>query len=181
MKGAPLTGSRFLLTLLVLALVLALYIKSFLLPAILFRETASTAGHVFGEPGNLVRMGSKMAFLSLFGPFLLNFAVLANPLLLAGGTLLLLRRAKMAVTCLALAALFALQTFQLLLFPIPEDEGGVNHSYMVHPLAGWYCWFTAILIALILAAYSQFVPERRGSDRVTDSTLNQPDSPSPER
>ena len=142
-----------MLTLVVLGIVLALYAESFYLPAILFRET-TTLGHLqTPAAGHLVRSGAKMASLGLFGPSLLNFAILANPLLLAGSVLLVMRRTRVAVLCLGGATLCALQTFQLLLFPIPEDEGGVMHSYMVHPLAGWYCWFAAILLALALAVY----------------------------
>ena len=150
--------SRSLLTFVVLGVVLALYLESFRLPAILFDLTSTRAPAPLSS-GNLVRSGSKMALLSLFGPLMVNFAVLANPLLLAGGALLILRRTRAAVLCLAVAALVALQTFQLLLFPIPEDEGGVMHSYMVRPLAGWGCWFGAILLALALALYCHFVRE----------------------
>ena len=151
---------RSVLMVVVLVVVLILYVASLSQPAILFRLASTAGGHVQMQAGTVVRSGAKMVFLSLFGPFLLNFAVLANPLLVAGGVLLLRRRTRAALVSLAVAALLALQTFQLLIFPIPEDEGGVMHAYMVRPLAGWYCWFAAILLALALALYSHFVPEQ---------------------
>ena len=160
---------RFILTFIILGIVLALYFESFPLPAVLFCTTAShvrpagvqSAARVCSET---IRPGSRMAFLSLFAPFLLNFAGFANPLLLVGGTLLVLRRTRAAVGCLAAAALCALQTFQLLLFAIPEDEGGVMRSFMIHPLVGWYCWFAAILLALLLAV-SLHMAEAKPVDR----------------
>ena len=100
--------------------------------------------------GHVVKMGKQMALGSLLGLFFGNFAVLANPLLVAGCILILLQRGRMAINCLAWALICALQTFQLMLVPYHEDEGGVVLSYMVHPLIGWYCWFGAILLALLL-------------------------------
>ncbi|AEU36712.1 hypothetical protein AciX8_2395 [Granulicella mallensis MP5ACTX8] len=108
-------------------------------------------GGVEFPAGHVVKTGTQMALGGLLGPFLGNFAVLANPLLLFSCILVLLRRTRGAILCLAFAVPLALQTFQLMTMPYHEDEGGVLVSYMVHPLAGWYCWFGAILLALTLA------------------------------
>ena len=132
-------------------IIATLFAMSFCEPAIFFRQMSAGPRGVLSPAGYVVKMGGQMALGSLLGPFFGNFAVLANPLLLAGCILILFRRARTAVICLTWAIIFALQTFQLMLVPYHEDEGEVLLSYMVHPLVGWYCWFGAILLALLLA------------------------------
>ncbi len=144
-------GLRLFRTLLLLMIVIALYVVSFREPAIYFRQMSNGINHTQYPVGHVVKMGRQMALGSLLGPIFGNFAVLANPLLIVGCVLILLKRTQQAVTCLALALLFALQTFQMMVVPYHEDEGGVVLSYMVYPLVGWYCWFGAILLALLLA------------------------------
>lgn len=148
---------RSLRTLLFLALVFALFVISFPLPAILFRQMATGAGGLLSPVGQVMKTGKTMAVGSLLGPLFGNFAVLANPLLLAECVLILRRKARAAVICLALAVLLSLQTFQLMVLPYHEDEGGVLVSFMIRPLVGWYCWFGAIVLALLLALEQHLV------------------------
>ena len=150
--------------------VIALFALSLQQPAILFRQVSTGPGGVEFPAGHVIKTGMQMAFGGLFGPFFGNFAGLANPLLLAGCILILLRRTRGAILCLAFAVPLALQTFQLKSMPYYEDEGGVMLSYMVHPLAGWYCWFGAILLALTLAIVEHFSLRRQS----TRSKVNQP-------
>ncbi len=141
---------------LVLILVSTLFVISFHQPAILFRQMSTdSTPHILHPAGLEVKTGIQMALGGLFGPLFGNFAILANPLLLAGCVLILGGKNRLAVRCLALAVLLALQTFQLMLLPYHEDEGGVMVSFMVHPLLGWYCWFGAILLAFLLAVERQ--------------------------
>jgi hypothetical protein len=136
-----------------LAVIFILYVVSFCLPAIYFRTVSTNpTGSTPTPAGYTTKSGIQMAFASLCGPLVGNFAGLANPLMIAGCVLLFLRRGRPALICLALAAVFALQSFQLIFRPYYEDEAGVMLSYMLHPLVGWYCWFGAILLALALAA-----------------------------
>ncbi|QHN03116.1 hypothetical protein FTO74_06845 [Granulicella sp. WH15] len=146
--------------------VTALFALSLQQPAILFRRM-STAGprNAMIPAGYVVKTGKQMALGGLLGPLLGNFAVLANPLLLVGCILILFRRTGEAILCLALAVIFALQTFQLRVQPYHEDEGGVFLSYMIHPLTGWYCWFGSILLALTLACVQQWSDHRTAGDQ----------------
>ena len=138
-------------TLLFTVLALALFASSFALPAILFRRMSHGPGGRLWPAGLVVKTGKTMALGSLLGPLFGNFAVAANPLLFVGCILMLRRKTKAAIVCLGLAVLLALQTFQLMVLPYHEDEGGVLVSFMVRPLVGWYCWFGAMLLAFFLA------------------------------
>jgi hypothetical protein len=111
---------------------LLLYVQSFRLPALLFRQVASTGAVVRSLPTPVVKTGSQLLLASLAGPFLLNFAFFANPLLFVGWVWLWARRDRPALFCMAGAMLCALQTFQVRLFPYPEDEGGVMQSFLLH-------------------------------------------------
>ena len=142
-------------------IVTTLFATSFREPAIFFRQMSTGPHGVLFPAGHVVKMGKQMALGSLLGPFFGNFAVLANPLLVAGCILIFLQRGRMAINCLAWAVICALQTFQLMLVPYHEDEGGVVLSYMVHPLIGWYCWFGAILLALLLALEQNWSARQR--------------------
>ena len=152
---------RFFRTLLVLMFVITLFATSFHEPAIFFRQTSTGPHGVRFPAGYVVKTGKQLALASLLGPFFGNFAVFANPLLIAGCILILLQKTRMAVNCLAWAVACALQTFQLMLLPYHEDEGGVSLSYMVHPLIGWYCWFGAILLALLLSLEQNWTERHR--------------------
>lgn len=131
--------------------IFALYITSFFLPAAFFRTVVRNAAGVESPAGHREKHGTQMAFASIFGPLVLNFAGLANPLFIAGCVLLLTGKSKPAVWVLALALLFTLQTFQMLKYPFYEDEARVMVSYLVRPLVGWYCWTGSIALALALA------------------------------
>jgi hypothetical protein len=78
-------------------------------------------------------------------------AILANPLLLLGWSLFLMRRDRWAAATLGVALLFAMQTFQLRESGMYEDESGSNISYLNHPLIGWYLWVAAMLLPLAAA------------------------------
>lgn len=126
-----------------------LYLASFFLPAILFRSVTQHGGKYVPSGGMQVYFGSNMALASVFGPLCFNFAGLANPFWLIGSYLFLMNKLRPARICLAIAALLALQTFQLLIQPLPYDEGEVVQGILVHPLIGWYAWLTALLLPLL--------------------------------
>ena len=94
-----------------------------------------------------------MLFASLMGPCFLNFAGVANILLIAGLVSLLRNRMRGARTYLSIAALLTLQTFQMRLIEFPFDEAGVRNGLLLHPLAGWYVWAASIVLPLGVAVY----------------------------
>ncbi len=86
---------------------------------------------------------------SLFGPLWLNFAGVSNPLWLVGCVLLLRHKLRPARICLVLAVFLALQTFQLRFQPMSFDGGETALGFLIHPLIGWYAWFSALLLPLL--------------------------------
>lgn len=126
---------------------LLLWIVSLCVPALAFHE----------NPGPNVSVvhhsGFEMMFASIFGPFELNFAILANPLLLISWILLGKQKFRATYITLGFALFFALQTFQLYVTPFMEDEGGSNKSYLTHPLIGWYLWMAAIILPFAAAIH----------------------------
>lgn len=100
------------------------------------------------------------AGMSIFSPLFLNFAILANPLLLVGWILLGKQKFRAASITLGIAVFCALQTFQLRVFPLLEDEAGANVSYLTHPLIGWDLWMTAILLPFAAAIYFRNLAKR---------------------
>ena len=156
-------------TMLLLLAVFALFASSFQGPAIYFRLMATDEHHSLYPQGHVVKTGTQMLLSSVAGPFFGNFAGMANPMLIVGCTFIVLRRSREAMRYLGLAVLFALQTFQLMVLPYHEDEGGVMQSYMVHPLAGWYRWFGAILLALAIAVEQHWSLRRQSIIEATKS------------
>jgi hypothetical protein len=135
--------------LLVIFISLGLWLVSIFLPAVQFHENpGSTWSHT------ITHSGFEMLFFSaLFGWFSGNFAFLANPLLLFGWIFLGQQRYRRALCWLAPAPLLAMQTFQLRHTTWHEDEGGVNNSFMTHPVIGWYVWLASILLPLAVAIH----------------------------
>lgn len=128
-----------------------LYLASFFLPAILF-SSVTRHGNNYVPSGNMqVYYGSNMAMVSVFGPLSFNFAGFANPLWIVGCAMLLAKRVRAARLCFFLAACLALQTFQLRFDPLPYDEGEVVQGLLVHLLIGWYAWFTALVLPLLVS------------------------------
>jgi hypothetical protein len=132
---------------------IAFYAEALSHSALLYRITA----HSWNGSNTFIRMqtytGAQMLHNSVVGPFVLNFAGLANPLLWFSWLLLLSGRIDYAFLSSRAAAVLSLQTFQNLLFPIPLDEGGVQHAKLVHPLLGYYLWAASILITLAACWY----------------------------
>jgi len=137
---------------------IALYVQALSHSALLYRITA----HSWNGSNTFIRMqtytGAQMLHNSMVGPFVLNFAGLANPLLWFSWLLLLSGRIDYAFLSSRAAAILSLQTFQNLLFPIPLDEGGVQHAKLAHPLLGYYLWAASILITLAASWYWRTVP-----------------------
>ncbi|MGI4831759.1 MAG: hypothetical protein ACRYFU_26795 [Janthinobacterium lividum] len=138
-----------------------LFILSFFLPAILFRSVKLHESKYLPSGDMQVYSGSSMAMVSVFGPLSLNFAGVANPLWIAGCALLLARKSRPARLSLVLAALLALQTFQLRIQPLPYDEGEMVQGLLVHPLIGWYTWFTALLLPLVCSFMPTADPKQK--------------------
>ncbi|WP_419805890.1 hypothetical protein [Terriglobus sp.] len=123
---------------------------SFSLPAIVFRLSTDNGRHNMPfETETYSGMG--MFFASILGPCFLNFAGVANILLLVGLILLLRNRPRGARINLGIAALLTLQTFQMRLIEFPFDEAGVRNGLLLHPLVGWYVWAGSILLPLAVA------------------------------
>jgi hypothetical protein len=161
----------------VIALSLGLYAASLVLPALQLRyhhegmvapmapaiAAAPAYPPVLTPPPNplpapapppdpiITHVGWKMLLVSIAGPMDGNLAILANPLLLLGWSLFLMRRDRWAAATLGVALLFAMQTFQLRESGMYEDESGSNISYLNHPLIGWYLWVAAMLLPLAAA------------------------------
>src|ERR1700722_20040768 len=81
-----------------------------------------------------IHTGTQMLTLSIFGPLQMNFAGLANPLLWASWLFLLFGNLRNTFACAFSAALISLQTFQLILIPIPLDESGNNYETLLRPM-----------------------------------------------
>lgn len=123
---------------------------SFSLPAILFRY-ALRADHPGLPLQTETYSGMGMFFASLLGPCFLNFAGVANVLLMVGWVLLLRNAVRGARINLGIAALLTLQTFQMRFVEFPFDEAGVNNGLLLHPLVGWYVWVASIVVPLAVA------------------------------
>jgi hypothetical protein len=128
-----------------------LFAASLVTPAIRF---ALVHGHhPHPRPSDVRQVESKtgfaMLFSSLFGPFYLNFAGVANPLLIVAWWLLWYRRSNAAPILLVVALLLSLQTFQLYQSGIAADEGGVMYDEMLRPLVGFYLWVASMAVPLV--------------------------------
>jgi hypothetical protein len=140
---------------------IVLYAPALSHPALLFRIIAYSR---FNGVSNVtvIRMqtytGAQMLHNSIVGPLILNFAGLANPLLWFSWLFLLSGRIHHAFLSSRGAAILSLQILQNLLFPVPMDEGGVQHAELVHPLFGYYLWASSILITLAASWYWRPVP-----------------------
>ena len=138
---------------LVIGASIVLFLASLGEPAILFQQMISTSVAHHTVTGRLVaKSGLYMLFAGFFGPFSLNFAGIANPLLWVGWLLLGLGKRKPALITLGIAAALTLQTFQLLRGTLPFDEADVNKGLMVRPLLGFFLWIGSILLPLLAAA-----------------------------
>jgi hypothetical protein len=139
----------------VIGISLALFLLSLCIPSARFLQNPGTdSAHVFD------RAGLTMLLMSLLGPLQGNFALLANPLLLVGWLMISAQKYRGAAITLFIAFLFTLQTSSLRSHKIYEDEGGVNFSYMIHLLPGWWVWLLSILFPLAAAIYFKwFAPK----------------------
>ena len=148
----------------------ALFALSLKLPALAFTrwQAGGPPPAGFHPAGHTTSIGLEMLAISLFGPFLLNFAILANPFLLVSWIALLKNRLRGARLAGIVATLFAMQTFQLYLQPVYPDESGSTQLRLRYPLAGWALWLAAIVLPAAFAhAYAP--PREPPSDSADQS------------
>lgn len=138
---------------------------SFRLPAIVFRLTTDNGRHNMPFETE-THSGMGMFFASILGPMFLNFAGVANILLMVGWLLLLRNRPRGARINLGIAALLTLQTFQMRFIEFPFNEAGVRNGLLLHPLAGWYLWVGSIVLPLAVAF---LVPTRTPVDPMANA------------
>jgi len=139
----------------VIGISIALFIIALCLPSASFLQDPGTpSAYVFK------RVGLTMLLMSLLGPLQGNFAFCANPLLLVGWLMISAQKYRGAAISLFIAFLFTLQTSSMRSHAVMEDEAGVNYSYMVHLLPGWFVWVLSILFPLAAAIYFKwFAPK----------------------
>jgi len=128
-------------------------------PACLFRFVHVGPGGVRTEGALKIYSGSDMLHRSILGPFQVNLAGLANPLLWLSWFFLLSGRFKYAAIGSLSGITFSLQTFQVFLMPMPMDESGGNFAELVQLLPGYYLWAASILIVFLASWYEGRKPQ----------------------
>jgi hypothetical protein len=172
---------------------IALYALSLSQPAILLRLPASSLPHSIPAPMHRYT-GYQMLQWNILGPFRANFAGVANLLLLLGWFFLLTGKMRNAFASSFAAGILSLQTFQMILIPIPLDESGGNYAEFIRPLSGYYLWVGSILTVIafttifkLQAAHispharpSPVLPQTEPAETPRDSSLAQTPSSAPE-
>jgi hypothetical protein len=98
-----------------------------------------------------VKIGVTLLLIGWLGPFALQFAWFANPLLGLSLWALAFRRWNRAAVFAVLALLLSVQTFQLFWQDVPADEGRVGQLRLQQVQPGFFAWQGAILVALATA------------------------------
>jgi 4-amino-4-deoxy-L-arabinose transferase-like glycosyltransferase len=128
---------------------IVLYLIACATPALSFRVFTENPAEFRVEK----YVGGTLLLVGCLGMLQGQFAWLANPLLVSGVFLMLIRRPRVAIVPLVIAILITFCTLAGKSRQFAHDEGGVSKMTLEQILPGFYLWVASISIILAAALF----------------------------
>jgi hypothetical protein len=129
-----------------LSISIRLYLISLSLPAVVLYHTGGFEKEIY--------YGAHIIFTGWMAPFAgePQFAWFANLALFRSWNHISNGRWRKAKYFSAIALVISLNTFIWFRLPLPADEGGVTHTFLMYPYSGFAAWLVSMAIIFIASS-----------------------------